>query len=99
MTRGQKAPPGTVRIAPNGYQYTKTEDGPWRLTHHLIAEQKLGRRLKAHERLKFIDGDRTNLDPDNLEVQEVSAGRHKKIAEIQEKIARLERQLADLLEG
>lgn len=66
--RGKKSRVGAVRVAPNGYSYTRTKIG-WRLTHHVVAEKMLGRRLKEGERVHFKDGTRTNLSPDNLEIK------------------------------
>jgi hypothetical protein len=65
--RGNASPVGATRTAPNGYHYTKTEDG-WELTHKLVAEEALGRKLASNERCRFKDGDRTNLKPDNIVV-------------------------------
>lgn len=69
MARGQKSQPGDTRVSLNGYHYTRTAT-KWTLTHRLIAEFKLGRPLKDIERVRFIDNDRTNLDPDNIVVYE-----------------------------
>ena len=96
MPRGQKADIGSTRIAPNGYHYTKSDEYNWRLTHHIVVEEKLGRRLLAHERVSFIDNDRTNLSPDNLNVVETKGGTKSKKVEIRTKIAYLEAQLRDL---
>jgi hypothetical protein len=60
-------PNGATYTSDNGYEYTKVE-GKWRLTHHLIAEKKYGRPIKKGERVRFKDGNRTNLDPDNIEI-------------------------------
>src|SRR6266542_1239969 len=67
MPRGHKSNVGDIRVARNGYHYTRVEIG-WRLTHHLLAEEKLGRNLASNERVLFDDGDRNNLDPTNLRV-------------------------------
>jgi hypothetical protein len=67
--RGQALPDGSTRVSNNHYHYTKVE-GKWRLTHHLIAEKKLGRLLRSNERVIFRDKNRTNLDPDNLVIFE-----------------------------
>jgi hypothetical protein len=56
---------GSWYVSQNGYHYTK-KDGKFHLTHRLIMEQKLGRKLEKGERVKFKDNDRTNLDPDNI---------------------------------
>jgi hypothetical protein len=61
-------------------------------------EEKLGRNLMAHERVFFVDGDRSNLNPDNLLIREIVGGKKKKIAELKSKISHLEAQLAHLLE-
>lgn len=67
MPRGQLAKVGDTRIAQNGYHYTRTKEA-WRLTHHIIAERKIGRPLRKGERVVFIDGDRKNMSPGNLRV-------------------------------
>lgn len=36
--------------------------------HRLVAEQKLGRKLKKEEQIHHADGNRQNNDPDNIEV-------------------------------
>lgn len=67
MGKGRKAVEGTETWNQNGYCQVKTSTG-WRFKHHLIAEGKLGRPLADNERVIFIDGDRKNLDPENLQV-------------------------------
>lgn len=86
-----------IKVAQNGYSYTKLGKGNWRLTHHLIAEEKLGRALdSSQERVVFKDRDRTNLDPDNIEVVPKKQGRPQRIAAIKEKIKVLQEELAYL---
>lgn len=67
MTRGKPSKVGDVRQAQNGYWYTKTDVGQ-RLTHHIVAETKLGRPLRSDERAIFVDRDRNNLDPKNIHI-------------------------------
>lgn len=67
MPRGQAAKIGDTHVNANGYHNTRTDTG-WRLTHHIIAEKKLGRPLDGSEMVKFVDGDRSNLSPSNIEV-------------------------------
>lgn len=67
MPRGQTAKVGDTMVNVNGYHNTRTATG-WRLTHQLIAEEKLGRPLDETEMVKFFDSDRSNLDPDNIVV-------------------------------
>jgi hypothetical protein len=89
LARGQVAKIGDTMVNANGYHNTRTESG-WRLTHQIVAEKKLGRALKD-EIVKFIDGDKTNLDPSNIQVipkNKQSARRRK---------ARLEVQLEDIV--
>ena len=98
MTRGETSAINTKRTAPNGYQYTKTETG-WRLSHHIIAEAKLGRPLRKGERVVFRDGDRKNLKMDNIEV--VLMGKssvRQKIAQIDARILELQAKRAELVE-
>lgn len=67
MPRGAAAPVGTERIAPNKYQYVKTEDRGWVLKHWVVWEQTNGRQVDNKvEQIRFKDGNRTNLDPSNL---------------------------------
>lgn len=95
MSRGRNANVGDTRVAQNGYHYTKTKRG-WKLTHHLIAEEALGRRMKDNERTKFIDGDRTNLSPDNIQVFETKNSKEDKKKAIKQRIKVLQQQLRDL---
>jgi len=83
MTRGRKASIGDTRTALNGYQYVRT-DKRWELSHRLVLQEKLGRPVSSDERVRFLDGDRTNLDPENLEVYTI------KRASTETRIARLE---------
>lgn len=91
--RGTEAPNNTTRISKNRYSYTKV-GSDWRLTHHLIAEKKLGRKIDSEtERVIFIDKDRTNLSPDNIKV--VPKGKSsllRRIATIEARIVELEGQ-------
>jgi hypothetical protein len=68
MPKGQHAEVGATFTNQNGYHHTKTEEG-WRATHTMLMEQKLGRKLARNEFVKFIDGNRSNLDPSNLELR------------------------------
>ena len=97
MARGQKAKVGDTRIAPNGYHYTRTKAG-WVLTHRLTAERKLGRPLSKDERVRFVDGDRTNYsDPNNIEVYEVRRGSiAKRRAQLEARKEAIEAELAEL---
>lgn len=68
MPRGATATIGDERWSPNGYLYRRLEDG-WQLVHRLVAEEKIGRKLNENEYATFLDGDRTNLDRDNIVVR------------------------------
>jgi hypothetical protein len=102
MARGQRSEVGDERWSPNGYHYTRTEDG-WELTHKLIAEKTLGRKLADNERCRFIDGDRTNLDPSNIAVYvTTTSSKRRRLArliarrdELNAEIAALEAEIAD----
>ena len=96
MPRGKKSQIGDTRIAPNGYHNTRTENG-WRLTHRLIVEMALGRSLREGERVRFTDGDRTNLSAKNLEVyQALEASKAKRRATLEARIDDLKAQLEEL---
>lgn len=96
--RGKTAEEGATYVSDNGYHYTK-KGGKFRLTHHLVAEQRLGRALADGERVTFHDKDKTNLDPSNIVVSakgKMSIAR--RVAQIEARIAELEAQRDDLLD-
>lgn len=96
MARGKSAEVGATRVADNGYHYTKTDAG-WRLTHHIIAENTLGRTIKPDERVVFKNGKRSDLTPDNILVTEKGRGavRRRKI-QLEGRIADLIRELNEI---
>jgi hypothetical protein len=59
---------GGVRLDSKGYLVIKA--GPQRdvRVHTLVAEAKLGRKLKADEEVHHRDGNKLNNDPSNLQV-------------------------------
>ena len=62
-------PVGTKSKQPSsGYWMIKTKNG-WRFLHRVIKEEQLGRFLKPDERVRIKDGNKDNLDPDNLELE------------------------------
>jgi len=92
---------GSTRIAQNGYSYTKVKnDGQnqWRLTHHIRAEKVLGRPIDSNsERVIFKDGNRSNLQYNNIEVVPKGKGSlTKRRAELEERIRELQAQLEDV---
>lgn len=98
MPRGEVSKLGTVTVTANGYSYTKTERG-WIPTHQLIAEKKLGRQLLPCERATFEDGDRKNLDPNNIVVvPKNKMSKAARAAKLEAQIAELQAQLKLLLE-
>ena len=69
MPRGWPSRDGDEMTAQNGYHYVRVK-GIWRLKHHIIAEEKLRRRINtSKERVIFIDRNRNNLDPNNIQVE------------------------------
>jgi hypothetical protein len=70
MHRGAAKDVGAEFTNANGYTYVKTEHG-WAPKQKVIAEEKIGRALNIDERAYFIDGDRLNLDPSNIDVKVV----------------------------
>lgn len=54
--------------------YLRISAGPCRgrRVHELIAEAKLGRKLRKDEVVHHVDGDKKNPDPKNLEVMNVN---------------------------
>lgn len=90
MPRGRTSPIGTVTVNANGYSQTKVGEGKWLGTHVVILEEKLGRKLRPGERAIFVDSDKTNLSPDNIQLAETMSTRS-----IEARIARLEAEIAD----
>lgn len=97
MPRGVAAKVGDTNVSDNGYHYTRTEGG-WRLTHHLIAEEQLGRPIGRDETVRFKDSDRTNLSPDNIIVTTRRTSIRGRIAAIESKIMELQAEKANLEE-
>lgn len=97
MPRGVVAEDGDTNTAANGYHYTR-QDGKWRLTHHIIAEEVLGRPVDtATEVIRFKDRDCKNLTPENIEV--IPKGKYtvrKRLAEVRAKIVELQALEKDL---
>lgn len=98
MPRGVKAEEGDTFVNANGYHHTKV-DGKWKPTHHIIAEEKLGKAIEhSTEMVRFADGDRFNLDKDNIIVQPRVAKRTReaRIAQLEVRIAELQSELESL---
>jgi septal ring factor EnvC (AmiA/AmiB activator) len=96
MPKGQTAEVGTTMVNQNGYHHTKTEEG-WRLTHHIVAELKLGRALEPNEMVRFQDSDRTNLDPSNIMIlrRKINPKRNTRNS-IERQLARIEAEINHL---
>lgn len=98
MARGKNAKDGSRRVSANGYDYTKTEDRGWVLTHWLVAEEKLGRKIQRGERVSFADGDRTNFAPDNIKVTQMGGGSlPRRKAQLEARIQELQAELEDVI--
>jgi len=90
MPRGKSSPLGTETTNANGYTQVKVANGKWIGKHVIIAQERLGRTLLPGERAIFKDGNKENLDPENIEV--VSTGTRKSI---KAKIAKLQSEIED----
>lgn len=53
------------KLTSNGYAKIFTDEG-WKLEHHFVLEDYIGRKLKKEERIHHIDGIKTNNDINNL---------------------------------
>jgi hypothetical protein len=90
MPRGTASEIGSKTVNRNGYEQVKTEDG-WVGTHVLMMESTLGRKLKGSERVRFIDGDRSNLVIGNLEIYYLKSGStRRKLAAVKDRIRELQ---------
>lgn len=93
---GSQKPEGHRFQAANGYWYEK-RNGKHRLLHHLIAEEQIGAPIDTRiHRVSFKDGNRENLDPDNIVVTQKSKGKQQRIDAIKKKIALLQEELEEL---
>lgn len=91
-------PVGHEELTPQGYTRVKTALGVWRLKHHLIAEENLGRPIDTRvERVTFKDGDRTNLNSENIMVVPKRNSREKRIEYLKTQIKVLSKELEELL--
>lgn len=79
FTRGKPSPKrkpiGSEFVTPGGSVYIKVSatgdiSKDWRLKSRVVMEKKLGRPLARSEVVRFKDGDKRNLHPDNLSVVE-----------------------------
>lgn len=96
MARGKAAKVGDSYVSANGYKYIRTEK-EWKLAHHIIAEENLGRALNADERVRFKDGDRSNLTSDNIMVVERGRGSlRRRKAQLEARIDELKAELQDV---
>jgi hypothetical protein len=94
--RGQLSQAGQTRVSKNGYSYTKLPEG-WRLTHHIVAEEKLGRPLRDGERVVFGPNGKTDLSPENVNVVPAGKGStRRRIASIEARIEELQGELKRL---
>jgi hypothetical protein len=106
---GARRKAGDVVVAQNGYSYTYIQNGQGLkrvLTHWLVAEVKYGRPPAPDERVIFIDGNRKNLSPGNVEYakkgnQKKSLQRRQaylvdRLRELQAELEDVEKQLAEL---
>lgn len=98
--RGQAAKLKDTRTSANGYHYTKTTTG-WRLTHHIVAEEKYNRHIDKDVTVRFVDRDKTNLRPSNIVIQPKKNSDDRKkvlkrrIAELQAELDALNSQSSD----
>jgi hypothetical protein len=89
---------GDTNVSANGYHYTRTET-EWRLTNHLVAEEKIGRGLQDEERAILVFKDSRNLSPDNIRVvKKGKASVRRRRANVEARIAELQAELELLKE-
>lgn len=96
MPKGTELPVGSETINQKGYTSVKTETG-WKSKHIIIAERNLGRLIdKETERVLFRDRDRTNFDPDNIEVVTKKETAYDRTSSLRTRLLRAERQVEKL---
>ena len=92
---GDAMPYGSERKAQNGYWYVKVDGRGWTLKHWLVAEEELGRKIDTNkESTRFVDGNKNNLNPENiLVVPKDPATLKRRIATHEQRINQLNDQL------
>lgn len=96
MGKGKAAEDGAERVAQNGYHYVKV-DGKWRLKHHIVAEEMLGRPLRHNERVHFV-GKKTDFSAANIKVVlKGTSSSTRRLAVVEARIDELQAEKADLL--
>jgi len=91
--RGKPAREGDRYVSQNGYSYTKV-DGKWKMTHHIVAEEMIGRPIAEDEQVRFKSNNRLDLRPGNIEV--VKRGKtslRRRKAQLEARIEELQAQL------
>lgn len=61
----RSVPPGYISRRGSGYQYVKTEEGTWRRYDYCVWEKHNGP-LGENETIVHLDGDKDNVDLDNM---------------------------------
>lgn len=91
--RGKPSADGERYVSQNGYSYTKVGK-VWKLTHHLVMEEKLGRPIAPDEMVKFVSGNKLDLRPENIViVKRGQSSLRKRKAQLEARIEELQAQL------
>ena len=90
--------PEDTYISQNGYVQWKI-GGRWQAAHRFVMEGKLKRRLLPGERVRFVDGDKTNIDADNLEISTATDSKQERIAYLHQVIEGAQNELEGLQRG
>jgi hypothetical protein len=93
--RGNESPVGTEVITQNGYVNVKTEDG-WKYKHHILAEKKLGRPLKANERVIIVDGKRDDPRLDDIKVVTKKSNKSQ-LPALKKRVVKLQAEVTEML--
>ena len=96
--RNTKHKVGHEYVSQNGYTYIKVRDRGFVLKHRYIIEQQLERPLTSDERVVFLDGNRQNLDPSNLEVRKKQTRANSDKAQLAKLLAKRDDIEAQILE-
>jgi hypothetical protein len=100
VSRGANKPVGSERWSQNGYHYTKTKEG-WQLTNRMLLAEKLGRPLEKHERAIFVNGNKRDLRPENIELATIKTNTdslRKREAELEAKLEEIQGMLDSVRE-
>lgn len=69
VRRGRPREPHDRKVTRAGYVRVRTPDGGWDYEHRVVLGRAIGRTLEKGERVRWVNGDRSDNRPENLELE------------------------------